>query len=163
MFEIPRAEIPFAVMPLDARTAVDARESGKLYERAFAAIDAIVQRDELWCEPRLTLERVAAASAHTPREVSRAINLVNGTSFSTYVNGLRVAHVDRLMEDKTMAERTLLDLSLEAGFNSNSAFNRHYRALRGEAPSKALERKRGSVRPETNELGVPDHEMGRPD
>lgn len=140
---------------VDARSTVQTADTtpdqDAAAKQAFEKIDAIFQRDQLWREPRLTLDNVAEVTAHTPREVSRAINLVNGTSFSTYVNGLRVAHVDRLMADETARDRTLLDLSFEAGFNSKSAFNRHYRALRGEPPSQALERKRASFQPKTAE------------
>ena len=114
---------------------------------AFSKIDAIVRQKQLWREPRLTLDNVAQATAHTPREVSRAINLVHRTSFSHYINAFRVDHVDALMDDQASRDRTLLDLSFEAGFNSKSAFNRHYRALRGEPPSIALDRKRAATAP----------------
>jgi len=114
---------------------------------AFAKIDAVVRERALWREPRLTLDNVAEATAHTPREVSRAINLVRKVSFSNYINELRVDHVDALMDDAVSRDRTLLDLSFEAGFNSKSAFNRHYRMLRGEPPSKALARKRAADGP----------------
>ncbi|MEQ9506320.1 MAG: helix-turn-helix domain-containing protein [Hyphomonas sp.] len=110
----------------------------------FAKIDAIVKEKRLWREPRLTLDDVARITAHTAREVSHAINAVHQANFSNYINGLRVADVDALMDDDESQGLTLLDLALEAGFNSKSAFNRHYQKLRGEPPSNTLRRKRSA-------------------
>lgn len=106
----------------------------------FARIDGIVRERELWREPRLSLADIAREAGGTSRDVSRAVNAGSGRSFSAYVNGLRVDAVDTMMADPGRADETLLTLAFEAGFNSKSAFNRLYRELRGETPSRAFDR-----------------------
>ena len=106
----------------------------------FARIDAIVREHGLWREPRLSLADVARQAGGTTRDVSRAVNAGSGRSFSAYVNGLRIDAVDAMMADPHHADATLLSLAFEAGFNSKSAFNRLYRELRGETPSRAFAR-----------------------
>lgn len=106
----------------------------------FARIDQIVRGQELWREPRLSLADVASEAGGSTRDVSRAVNAGSGRSFSAYVNGLRIDAVDALMSDPKCGDATLLTLAFEAGFNSKSAFNRLYRAVRGETPSRAFAR-----------------------
>jgi AraC-like DNA-binding protein len=106
----------------------------------FTRIDAIVRRQELWREPRLSLADVAREAGGSTRDVSRAVNAGSGRSFSAYVNGLRIDAVDALMSDPERSDATLLTLAFEAGFNSKSAFNRLYRTIRGETPSRAFAR-----------------------
>jgi len=120
----------------------------------FARIDAIVREQELWREARLSLADIARIAGGNTRDVSRAVNAGSGRSFSAYVNGLRIDAVDAMMADPDFASQTLLALAFEAGFNSKSAFNRLYRDLRGETPSRAFARiakarSEGRQRPES--------------
>ncbi|MEM9304353.1 MAG: helix-turn-helix transcriptional regulator [Pseudomonadota bacterium] len=102
----------------------------------FPLVDRIVRQEALWREPRLSLARVAERSGLGPRDVSRAINVATGCSFSRYVNGLRIDAFEALASDPEHADRALLDLALEVGFNAKSTFNRIYREHRGVTPSQ---------------------------
>ncbi|WP_291841737.1 helix-turn-helix domain-containing protein [Maricaulis sp.] len=137
----------------------------------FARIDAIVRAQEVWREPRLSLADIARLAGGTTRDVSRAVNAGSGHSFSAYVNGMRIDAVDAMMADPAYADATLLSLAFEAGFNSKSAFNRLYRELRGETPSRAFadaatarkqREDRGEDKDKNQGADVPYPDPGRP-
>lgn len=71
----------------------------------------------------------------SPQLLSQYLNDILGASFFDYINGLRVAEVQRLMRDRANDGRTLLDLAFAAGFNSKSTFNSSFKKINGLAPS----------------------------
>lgn len=102
----------------------------------FATIDAAVRERELWREPRLTLADLARETGLSPRDISRSINTAAGSSFSRYINLMRLDAINTLMADPAHKRRTVIELAYEVGFNSKSAFNRIYREETGKTPSE---------------------------
>jgi AraC-like DNA-binding protein len=56
-------------------------------------------------------------------------------NFFDYVNGLRVAEVQRSLQADASSGQSLLEVAFAAGFNSKSTFNAAFRKLTGSAPS----------------------------
>ena len=83
----------------------------------------------------LTLAELAERIGATPQLLSQYLNHVLGLNFFDYVNGLRVAEVQRKMLESEHAGATLLDLALACGFNSKSTFNASFKRVTGMAPS----------------------------
>lgn len=103
--------------------------------RAWAArIDAA----EWWRDPDLTLADLAARLGTNTYYVSRALNEGLGQNFAQFINGRRARAVAEALA--AGSPRPLIDLALEAGFNSKASFNRAYRAVYGESPSVARRR-----------------------
>ena len=87
-------------------------------------------------EPELTLAELAGRVGTSPQLLSQYLNEVQGVTFYDYVNGLRVADVQRMMSDPARRGDSLLDLSLAAGFNSRSTFNAAFKKVTGIPPSQ---------------------------
>ncbi|MEM9533801.1 MAG: helix-turn-helix domain-containing protein [Pseudomonadota bacterium] len=115
-------------------------DESAIAQRHFAQIDGVVRGRRLWRYPRLNLAQVAAATGLNTRDVSRAVNVAGGASFSTYINALRIAAFDALLDDPEQRKRGVLNLALAVGFNAKSSFNRLYRHHRGVTPTVALRR-----------------------
>lgn len=94
---------------------------------------ARLQRDFL--EPELALAELAERLGTSPQLLSQFLNDCLGLTFYDYINGLRVAEVQRLMQRPEHAASGLLELSLAAGFNSRSTFNAAFKKVTGTAPS----------------------------
>lgn len=121
----------FAVAP---RGPVPVRDWAAQARAWTAALDDA----EWWREPDLTLAELAARLGTNTYYVSRAFNEGLGQNFAQVINGRRARAVaDALAAGST---RPLLELALEAGFNSKASFNRAYRAACGESPSSARRR-----------------------
>lgn len=79
----------------------------------------------------LTLVEAAAAVPMSVPAFCRFFRRKTGKTFTQYVNELRVGETCRLLVE---TDRTVLQASLESGFNNLSHFNRRFRALRGMSP-----------------------------
>jgi AraC-like DNA-binding protein len=122
----PAAEARYA---RSGMTDAAADEIGQRLQRRAAQ-----QRDFL--EPDLTLSELSQRLGTSAQLLSQYLNEVLGVSFYDYVNGLRVAEVQRLMREPAQRDASLLDLSLAAGFNSRSTFNAAFKKVTGLPPSQ---------------------------
>ena len=122
---------------------------------AFSRIERFLDEEEAWREPRLSVTDLARRLGLNPRDVSRAINIHGEMSFSRFINGYRIAALDRLLADPANHRRTIMELAYEAGFNSKSTFNRIYREATGKTPTDAFTAAKSGY-------SVPDRVSGRP-
>ncbi|WEF34075.1 helix-turn-helix domain-containing protein [Pseudoduganella chitinolytica] len=95
----------------------------------------------------IKLVDLAECIGTSPQLLSQYLNDILATSFFDYINGLRVAEVQRLMRDRANDGRTLLDLAFAAGFNSKSTFNNSFKKINGLAPSSWRRLQRGTSVP----------------
>lgn len=143
------AAVPPAPAPDPAPVAADqppapAPKRGKYARSGMtdAARDLIGQRLQVrmheqhdYLDSDLTLNMLAERIGTLPHLVSQYLNDVLETSFFDYVNGYRVAAVERKMVDPATRDMTLLDMALASGFNSKSTFNAAFKRVHGMAPS----------------------------
>jgi len=100
-------------------------------------LDALMQNEQLYLDPELTLARLARR-LHVPvKSLSSAINKASGQNVSRYVNDYRIraacAELDR-GEPVTKA-------MLASGFNTKSNFNREFTRVTGKTPSQYVKSK----------------------
>jgi AraC-like DNA-binding protein len=102
----------------------------------------IGQRLEGWAahergylDPDIKLIGLAERIGTSSQLLSQYLNDALGLSFFDYINGLRVAEVQKMMRDRSNDTRTLLDLAFAAGFTSKSTFNTSFKKISGLAPS----------------------------
>jgi AraC-like DNA-binding protein len=67
------------------------------------------------------------------KEVSAVINKHYNTNFFEFMNSYRVEEAKRLLSD---TDKSVMDVLLEAGFNSKSAFHRFFSRLVGMSPTE---------------------------
>ena len=92
-------------------------------------------RERDFLDGDIKLTDLAERIGTSPQLLSQYLNDVQGVNFFDYINGLRVAEVQRMMGDPAHAERSLLDIAFAAGFNSKSTFNASFKKITGLAPS----------------------------
>ncbi|MFC6977926.1 helix-turn-helix domain-containing protein [Microbulbifer taiwanensis] len=64
------------------------------------------------------------------------INKHFGTNFFEFINSYRVEEAKALLADAGRADMTVLDVLMESGFNSKSAFHRFFSRLVGMSPTE---------------------------
>ncbi|MCX2782882.1 AraC family transcriptional regulator [Microbulbifer thermotolerans] len=109
-----------------------------LEQQLFEQIDRTVRSHQLFRTPRLSLQDVAEKTGLVVRDVSTAINQGGGQSFSDYINGLRVEFVTTQLRQPERPQENLLQLAMDAGFNSKTAFNTAFRQHCGMTPSQFI-------------------------
>lgn len=102
----------------------------------MARITALMEEEQLFRRPGLTLQDVAQALGTNTRYVSACINDGTGKSFPDYINGYRVRYAQELL--KANPGRPLSGVAEEAGFSGESSFFRNFKALTGKTPNQWL-------------------------
>lgn len=86
---------------------------------------------------RIDLQDAAAAAGISPTYLSRLFRAELGTSFTQFLNRVRVEHADRLI---VATDLPLSRIAAESGFTSQSYFNRVFKSLTGQTPGQARRR-----------------------
>ena len=97
---------------------------------------AAMEREKLYLNPRLTVEKVAVHLALPQRQVSSLIKHRFECNFLEYVNGYRVRQAKDALADPTNRDLSVLDIAVKSGFNSKATFNRFFKKLVGVTPSE---------------------------
>lgn len=97
--------------------------------------DLMVNR-KYFLDASLTLEKLAEELKISKSHLSRIINAELGTSFSDYLNTLRVEEAKSYLTNPEFSNYTLVAIGLEAGFNSKSSFNNAFKKITGTTPSE---------------------------
>ena len=92
-----------------------ARDESSLVKQILSFIQENFQND-------VSRKAIARELGYTEAHISRVFHRCMGKSISQYVNGLRLAYVERLRASGV--KRTTLDLLYEAGFKSQQTFYR---------------------------------------
>lgn len=108
-------------------------------EPSESAIDRVrkaMETDKAYLKKNLNLEQFSAKVELPAKEVSAVINKHFGTNFFEFVNSYRVEEAKALLADEKNADMTILDILLQSGFNSKSAFHRFFSRLVGMSPTE---------------------------
>lgn len=94
-------------------------------------VEDILIQTRLYCDPDLSLMRLARRTGYPARTLSRAINQVSGKNLSQYVNQFRIAAAcDHLKS----GHEPITQIMLKCGFYTKSNFNRVFKEVTGDNP-----------------------------
>ena len=96
-------------------------------------IESLFTKDGLHRNDDLSLRRLARRLGLPDRQVSNAINRARGTSVSQFVNDFRIQEACTLL---CSTQKTIMEVSLMAGFATKSNFNREFLRVVGQTPSQ---------------------------
>jgi AraC-like DNA-binding protein len=128
------------------RTAREARSPGEKYQRnrldeaeareLVGELEKLMTDKELYRDGSLTSQTLADALGVTPHLLSQVLNVHVGKSFYSFVNGYRVEALMAALEDPAERGRGVLELALDAGFNSKSTVNSVFKKQTGMTPTQ---------------------------
>lgn len=107
----------------------------------FEHISAVIIDESLYKKARLSLTDLSQKTGFKTREISRSINLCAGKNFCDYINEFRINAV-KLKLQNNVANDTMLEIALQAGFNSKSSFNASFKKITGVTPSQFVHQQR---------------------
>lgn len=96
-------------------------------------LESLFADDGLHRNEDISLRRLARRLSLPDRQVSNAINRVRGMSVSQFVNDFRIREACTLLGT---THKTILEVSLSAGFATKSNFNREFLRVIGQTPSQ---------------------------
>lgn len=95
-----------------------------------------IEDQKLYLEPKLSLHELAEILGKSKHLISKVINSKEGRSFYDLINGYRVQHLKKLLNDPSKSNFTILTLGYESGFNSKASLNRIFKNLTGLTPKQ---------------------------
>ena len=108
----------------------------KLTSSAILKVQKGMEIDKLFLKHNLNIDQFSKRIELPVKEVSAVINKHYETNFFEFMNKYRVEEAKRLLSDPEYANVTILDILLQAGFNSKSAFHRFFNRLVGVSPTE---------------------------
>jgi AraC-like DNA-binding protein len=124
--------------------AAQLAQAGGLRAARLAAIKEDIERT--FDRPGLSLAELAGRHGCTPRFVQRLFE-AEGTTFTEYVVGQRVARAHRMLTDPRHRAEKVSTVAYLCGFGDVSYFNRVFRRHYGLAPSEVRASASGSSHP----------------
>ncbi len=104
-------------------------------DRYKIELDQLMEKEQLFLEPDLSLRRLAERLDLPPNYLSQLLNEGFGQNFAEYVNTYRVAAFKDKVIDPAYQHLTLLGLAYESGFNSKTTFNTFFKKVAGMTPA----------------------------
>ena len=104
-------------------------------ERQADALRRHVEAERPFLDPDLSLGSLAAQIGLTDKALSALLNETMGTTYTAYVNGLRVREARQRLRAPEHAHLSVLAVGLDSGFASKSTFNRVFKEATGQTPS----------------------------
>ena len=100
----------------------------------FNAIKELIQEQELFTNPKLTLRDLSEAVDLKEKELSRLINEGGQVNFYQFINGFRLEKFKALLETSKAEQLSILGVAMEVGFSSKSAFYSFFKEHEGMTP-----------------------------
>ncbi len=98
----------------------------------LAEVQKVLEQDKLYQNEELSLGVLAEAVDLSTHQLSELINVHFGMSFSKYIRQLRIEAAKHLLLSQPQA--SILAISMETGFRSQSNFYAAFKEVTGEAP-----------------------------
>jgi AraC-like DNA-binding protein len=95
-------------------------------------LETLMKTEKLYQNEKLNLSMVADAMELTSHQLSELINVHFGMSFSRYIRSQRIAAAKYLLSSQPQS--SILAISLETGFKSQSNFYVAFKEITGQSP-----------------------------
>ena len=113
--------------------------SGLSPDAARAGLDRLttyMSAHKPYLDGDLTLQDLASKVGLAPNHLSQVINDGWKMGFHEFLNSHRVRAAESLLQDPAAAQRSILEIAHEVGFNSKSAFNAAFQRHKGMTPTE---------------------------
>ncbi|MEX0289069.1 MAG: helix-turn-helix domain-containing protein [Flavobacteriaceae bacterium] len=94
-----------------------------------------VQKNKLFLEPDLSLNRLAEITSLHPKVISESINRCERQNFAQFINTYRINEAKKLLKD-AHANHKIIAVAYNSGFNSLSAFNFTFKKFTSYTPTE---------------------------
>lgn len=99
-------------------------------------IEILMEEEQLYKQPSLTLQKFASDLGISPNVLSRIINEHYKLNYNQLLNEYRLEEVKKKISDPAFDKYTILGIAMEAGFNSKSSFNEFFRKRMNMSPNE---------------------------
>src|SRR5215217_7439159 len=113
------------------KSGLNTETAAMLYSRLLTYMET----NKPYLEPDLAIYKVAESLEVPRHHLSQVINEKGQKSFFDFINSYRVEEVKKQLVNPDMANRNILGIALDCGFNSKATFNTAFKKFTGMTPS----------------------------
>lgn len=110
-------------------------------EKYLELLKLHMKSEKPYLSPSLSINELATRASINPRYLSQIINESLGMNFFDFVGKYRIEEAKNKMLESSRGNRNILQILLEVGFNSKSAFYRAFKKNTGMTPSEFIRQK----------------------
>lgn len=126
-------------IPLEAKISEKKARLSKLDSDLLKKkLDSLMENEKVFLQHDLTLREVAKLLKTSTNNISWLLNSVYKTTFYDFINNHRIKEFVKDVEERKHLKNTILALSLDAGFNSKSTFNKAFKVVMRDTPSNYI-------------------------
>lgn len=115
-------------------------KNNEMAESIFQQIEQKMTEESFFKDENFNISVLSTILMINNNYISKAIRSKGFSNFNSYINSLRIKYVKQLMNEKDLEKVTLMYIYTEAGFTSQSTFNRAFKQEEGITPSEYLQR-----------------------
>lgn len=101
-----------------------------------AKIDRMMRDSKIYCDTNLTLNDLSDAVSIPVRKLSQIIKIQYQKNFYEFINSYRIEEAKRMLKSPEYRYRTIMEVYVDAGFNSKSVFNEFFKNIVNMTPSE---------------------------
>lgn len=106
-----------------------------MIEKYADKLKTYLKEHRVYQEQELTMNDLANKTGLTAHNISQVLNTKFNQNFYYFINSYRINDAKILLSNPKQAEKTILEIAFEVGFNSKATFNRIFKELTGTTPS----------------------------
>lgn len=110
-----------------------------LLDEIFLKIEFYIIQNSSFKDKDFSISKLSSELKTNSTYISKAIKRKGYLNFNNYINTYRVLFVKKLIEDTNLDKITLFYIYNQAGFNSQSTFNRVFKQIEGITPSEYIQ------------------------
>lgn len=112
------------------------KENGTTNDDLIAKLESYMRLNKPYLDPSLSIDSLAKQIEVPSIELSMLINRQIGQHFFDFVNAHRINFAAEMLSDKNNLKKTVMEILLDAGFNSKSSFNTAFKKHKLVTPSQ---------------------------
>ena len=101
----------------------------------------LMEEEQLFKDPLLKIETLSEKLRTPGYIISQVLRFGLQTNFNKFVSLYRVRYVTEKLQEVDRSNDSILDIALEAGFNSKSSFNQTFKKMTNQTPSQFRQEK----------------------
>lgn len=117
---------------------LDPDKSDEIMKRVTYLLDV----EKTFRKENLSLQTLSGELSIPPHQLSWVINKRMNVTFSELVNSYRMEDVKKRLSSSQEADKTILEIAFDSGFNTKTSFNRVFKKHTGLTPSQFRKRHR---------------------
>lgn len=99
-------------------------------------LDRIMEKEKLYLENDLKLEKLASILNVSKHHISQTINRVHMVNFFDYINQKRIDEAKRILHSYNKKELNVLEVAYMVGYNHKGTFNSVFKKITGTTPTE---------------------------